>query len=240
MHSNSDSKFKALFQGAGTPFRALLFMIQNPELLWLSLLPMFFSLFFYALFLYFLIQGLILKIQALMTGWLAHFSGIALFFAALSVSLAFIFLALHSFMFMTSLCASPFNDILAEKTEKKLSVTPIKNSFFYLISVFFLDLRKTGINLILSVFFSLGMLIPGVGIIFFLGLALLNTFTFITYPQSRRKHGILESISWMRENFFLCLGFGLSTLLLFSVPLINLFALPVSVIGGTMLFLRSR
>jgi len=90
-----------------------------------------------------------------------------------------------------------------------------------------------------GIIFSLGMLLPVANVIFFLGLALLNTFTFITYPQSRREHGLSESLQWIRNHFWLSLGFGITTLLLFSIPLVDFFALPVSVVGGTILFFEA-
>ena len=41
--------------------------------------------------------------------------------------------------------------------------------------------------------------------------------------------------------FFCCwlaMGFGLATAILFGIPVINLFALPLSVVGGTVLYFR--
>ena len=80
------------------------------------------------------------------------------------------------------------------------------------------------------------MLLPVANIVFFIGLVLLHTFTFITYPQSRREQGLLQSLLWIKDHFYLSLGFGVMSFILFSIPVIDFFALPISVVGGTLLF----
>jgi len=147
------------------------------------------------------------------------------------------FFAISFLTFLMSFLASPFNDLLAEKTERVIGMQDVPHwSAGRFIRVFWIDLRKSIITLFTALVFSLGMLVPVANIIFFIGLALLHTFTFITYPQSRREHGLFQSLIWIKENFFLSLGFGMSTLILFSIPIVDFFALPISVVGGTLLF----
>jgi uncharacterized protein involved in cysteine biosynthesis len=72
-----------------------------------------------------------------------------------------------------------------------------------------------------------------------LGFSLITTLTFISYPQSRRQLGLIQCLAWMRKNLFASLGFGLATMILFGIPVVNAFALPLSVVGGTLLYLES-
>ncbi len=139
---------------------------------------------------------------------------------------------------LIQLISSPFNDLLAEGTEKALGETVPPFSFTHLIKVFFLDLRKTGLNFGLTIVFLGVGLFPFMGALSILGLAFVQTLSFVAYPQSRRNHGVAESLRWIQRNPFLSLGFGLASLLLFSVPVINLFALPVSVMAGTLVYLK--
>ena len=219
------------------PLRAIPLITFNPTLLGLSMLPIACSIVTLSIVLYAIMAGVGTWLTSIMTGWLSHYSGAALVVVSIIIVMAFLFFTINSLTFITSLFASPFNDLLANATETALGETKIKQSFFHLVIVFFLDLRKTVLTVFFSILFGLGLLLPGVGILFIIGIAFLNTFTFITYPQSRRKHGVRESLSWMVEHRALSLGFGLATTLVFSIPVINLFALPLSVVGGTMLFL---
>jgi uncharacterized protein involved in cysteine biosynthesis len=43
----------------------------------------------------------------------------------------------------------------------------------------------------------------------------------------------------MWRHPFACAGFGAVTLLLFSIPLLSVVALPLSVVGGTFLYARA-
>jgi uncharacterized protein involved in cysteine biosynthesis len=247
MPSNSDLRSKSFVQdflfGLMVPIRAVGVIFSRPKLLTLSLIPILATVVILALTFYAIMAGFGTFVrQWLMTsmhGMLADYSGGLSLVASGIAGLALIFFALNSLTFLASLIASPFNDTLAESTEHAIEVSDIPTqNLARLIRVFFLDLRKTIITLTLSIVFTIGMLIPVVGIVFFLGVALLNTFTFVTYPQSRRVHGVFDSIAWVRKNLGLALGFGVITTLLFGFPVVNLFALPLSVVGGTMLYFR--
>jgi CysZ protein len=228
--------------GLTTPLRAVALILFDPRLLTLSALPILLSCVFLAITFYALMAGaytwLLHWFTIFSNGWMAQFSEVVHFLISLIIIVVFILFSTNLVMILTTFIASPLNDFLAEATEGALHEPKIKKSFFYLLKVFFLDLRKTIFTLIFTIFFGLGLLLPGVGMVFFLGVALLNTFTFVTYSQSRRAHGFRDSLRWIFQNFWLALGFGITTTALFSVPPFNLFAIPLSVVGGTMLFLN--
>jgi CysZ protein len=247
MPHNSVSKSKQFLQdfifGLTTPLRAVGLVFSRPKLLTLSLMPIAATLVLLSLVFYALMAGVagFLK-QWLMTamhGYLSGYSTSLSIVASVAAGIALVFLGLNSITFIASLISSPFNDWLAESTETAIKVRdPIKSSFVRLVRVFFLDLRKTIVTLTLSIIFTIGLLLPIAGLVFFLGIALLNTLTFVTYPQSRREHGLRDSVRWIFQNLGLSLGFGVFTTVLFGIPVINLFALPIAVVGGTMLYFR--
>jgi len=216
-------------------------ILKHPALWRLSIAPIILTAFLFASLLGFALFLLRIFAHSSIFAVLSDYSGIV--FGVLSV-LAIIGFALIAGSFMTffiSLISSPLNDLLAEKTEVTLEVRNVApwNAGRFLRTLW-IDLRKTLIAFLAWAVFSLGMFIPVANAIFFCGLALLNTFTYITYPQSRREQGLRQSLEWIREHPWKSLGFGLTTSLLLSIPLVNLIALPVSVVGGTLLYLEAE
>jgi CysZ protein len=69
---------------------------------------------------------------------------------------------------------------------------------------------------------------------------LLMTFQYVSYAQTRRGHGLIESLKWILLHPASCMSFGAVLTLLFSIPLISVFAIPVAVVGGTLLFAQTQ
>lgn len=241
MRSTLASRFDSLVAGAITPFRAMRLISKNPALWRLSIAPIILSAFLLASLLGLALFLLKIFAHSSIFAALSDYSGIVF---AILATLAIIGLSLIAGGFMTffiSLISSPLNDLLAEKTEVTLEVKQVAHwNAGRFLRTLWIDLRKTVIAILAWVVFSLGLLIPIANAIFFCGLALLNTFTYITYPQSRREQGLGESLQWIIRHPWKSLGFGLTTSLLFSIPLVNLIALPVSVVGGTLLFIEAE
>ena len=238
MPSNLDSRFKQFAYGFSTPARVLALSIEHPKLILLSLLPVIMTLIVISISIYSLLAGVWhYSSEYFMNGLSAYASGLS-HLLVLIVGAILLYFIFHTLNLFTSLIASPFNDIWAEATEEATGAVRIKLGFFNLLRVFALDLRKTVLSVFALLGFALLSFVPLLGLFSLLGFSLIQTFTFVTYPQSRRQHGIRESISWISKNWAVSLGFGIVTLLLFGVPVINLFALPLSVIGGTLIFLK--
>ena len=238
MPSSLASKFNEFSRGFTTPLRALSLILAHPKLILLSILPMAITLLVLSGTIYALLTGAWHTSNSFFESWVASYSGALSHVMVVLAGALLLYITFHTFTLFISLFSSPFNDFLAEETEKASGVHSTRPSLLTLVHVFFLDLRKTALSLIFVACFGLFSFVPVIGFFSLFGFALVNTFTFVTYPQSRRKHGILESLSWMRQNWASSLGFGLVTLLLFGIPILNLFALPLSVVGGTMIFIK--
>lgn len=224
-----------------TPIQAVGVIFSSPKLLMWSVLPIAVTVVVLAVLFYALMAGVWTWALSTFTGYFASWTGTFAVVIEIVVALVFLYVSAFTLSTLTSLFASPFNDILAESTERHLGVTDIPpTTFGRLVRVFFLDLRKTLITLTLAVALALFMLIPVIGLLGLVGTSLLNTFTFVTYPQSRRETGVRESIAWIRRNWAASLGFGFTLIFLFAIPVINLFAIPVSVVGGTLLWLKKE
>jgi uncharacterized protein involved in cysteine biosynthesis len=235
-----DSKFSEFVRGFLTPVRALQTVFHRPKLLTICLFPIFLTLVVAALCIYAVLIGA----WSIGTTWFQSFAGsytgIATGIFAFFAGIFTLYLAFQSMSILLSLLASPFNDWLAEETERALGKAPIPLTFGVFVRVFFLDLRKTVLTLVASLGFWFLAFVPGLGLLSPLGFALITTLTFISYPQSRRHFGVIECLLWMKRNFAASLGFGLSAMILFAIPVLDVFALPLSVVGGTLLFLETE
>jgi len=238
MHLTSDSKFKEFTYGLTTPVRVLQVLLENPRLLGLFLLPMGITVLFIAITIYSLLIGLWSTSRDL----LQHFLGSWTFLGSGVISfiggVLFFYLLSLILNLLVQLVSSPFNDILAEKTEIACGQTPDPVTLRRLLQVAWIDLKKTGFSLTATLILLLIGLIPGLGIASLPGLALVQAFIFLSYPLSRRTLGLRASLGWIGGSFFRALGFGLITLVLFAIPVLNLFALPLSVMGGTLCYLK--
>jgi CysZ protein len=224
-----------------TPIQAVGVIFSSPKLLMWSVLPIAVTVVVLSLLFYALLAGVWKWALSSFTGYFASWSGAFGVVAEILAALAFLYVTVFTLSTLVSLFASPFNDLLAESTEKALGVLDVPpTTVGRLIRVFFLDLRKTVITLSLALMIALFMLVPVVGLLGLLGTAFLNTFTFVTYPQSRRETGVRDSIRWVRDHWAVSLGFGFTLLFLFAIPVVNLFAIPVAVVGGTLLWTEAR
>ena len=234
MHSSSDFKsdfFSEFFFGFTMPVRSLKLIAFDPKLLILSILPVMITLLLFAI----LIYGIVAGAGAFLLAKLGVYFGAAVT-GVLAILLCF--LAFQGMIASVSFLSIPFNDFLAEQTERSIGVTPpARKGFGYTFRILSMDIGKTALNLTLMALFTIGAWVPVVGIISFLGLVFLNTLNFISYPQSRRLQGVIYSFAWVKNNGSRSLGFGIATLIIFSIPVINFFALPLSVVGGTILVL---
>ena len=238
MHSTLASRSREFLQGFTSPLRVLGLLLENPKLLGLFILPMAITLVVVSSVIYGVLIGLWSTFQSLFQGILGAYSNFGSGLLSVLAGALLLYFSALGLGLLIQLFASPFNDILAEKTEIACGESPPPTTLGRLIHVFLIDLRKTGFTLFLTLTLFVVGLIPVIGLLSIPGLALVQAFTFLSYPLSRRTVGLWGSISWIRSNFFRSLGFGLITLLLFSIPVINLFALPISVIAGTLVFLK--
>ena len=233
----------SLFYGLTLPLRALKLIILHPILLFWSLLPI----------------GITLAVSRLMIGALMNFVKQHLFqllthagispsswgaWILLAVTQVLVFLlAAFSFSFIAGIIASPFNDFLAENTER-FSTPPLlpplhKNTFRYRVHLLRIDVAKTaaaGLATFLALIFSW---VPVLNFAVMWTAFMLIAFQFISYPQTRRGLGFLEGLRFLLRNHFACLGFGISFAFLFAIPLVSSLALPLAVIGGTLLVARA-
>ncbi len=216
------------------PLAAGKLIFSSPKLLLLSIMPVLISIT--------ALTGLIFGLVTSMSSYLMAKLGV--YFAVtlkVIIVIGLIFVAFQVMVFLIDVLAIPFSDYLALHTEKSIGQNPPERAGFgHTFRLLSLDFGKTALNTALLALFTVGTWIPMVNLFFFLGIALLNTLNFISYPQSRRMLGVHDSFAWLKKNKSRSLGFGIATTVLFSIPVINFFALPLSVVGGTLLYFKPK
>ncbi|MBI2567236.1 MAG: EI24 domain-containing protein [Candidatus Schekmanbacteria bacterium] len=172
--------------------------------------------------------------------WLAKVLAWVVWFAAvvLSVTLAVV-------LVVGNIVIGPFHAALAAETERihrgAVAGGQVRGFFYEMRRTIVEELKKSLFFLSLAALFALAGLIPGVGLlaiplgqlfaVFFLGLA------FTDFAMERRGMLFRHKRQFFYANPLSMLGFGLAILLVMAVPLLNILAAPMLVVGGTLLFL---
>jgi CysZ protein len=152
-------------------------------------------------------------------------------------------LVVITFATLASLVGQPFYERICDRVERRLGSPPPASSAPWWRSLPRATLESLGLltlTLLCSVpVFLLGVLpvvgqtvAPVAGAIvtgFFLAIELL------AIPLERRGLRLAGRVQWVWRHRYVTVGFGVATFLLFLVPLMNVFAMPAAVVGGTLL-----
>ena len=234
-----------LFFGLLLPWNALGKILKHPKLLVLSVLPLGLTVlvtFLGLSSLKGLLAGYGMKLLA-QWGWAA--GSLTAQAALLVMDLALILVGAMSFSVVAAVLTAPFNDFLAEATEPIAGVPEVSAEFRtwgFRVRAVVIDIFKTLIIGVIQIFLLLGGLlaiwIPGLNLLFATLAFALLAYQYLMYPQTRRGIGFVESLNFIRRNLLATLGFGASIGFIFAIPVISALALPLAVVGGTLLFAR--
>lgn len=236
----SFGRIRSFWFGLTLPWAALRLILSRRSLLALSAFPLAVTI---ALYIY-AIQGAQSwaqhTIEAALAAW--GWADWTVWVAAVFVKIALFIAAALTFSISSSLVASPFNDFLAERTERH-STPPLPptpglgiGGQLRLVGI---DLMKTIAAGVAGLFALLLSLVPIVNLFAFGLTFLLIAFQYISYPQTRRGQTLRQSLAFLWHHSYACLGFGASIAFIFAIPLISTLALPIAVVGGTLLYARA-
>jgi CysZ protein len=164
----------------------------------------------------------------------------AVFFAIVAAA------SLAAALALAGVLASPFHDVLSLRTERVESGAIV-------------DLAPGGLRETLrsaaadagrlAIFFAIqgailvaGLVVPGgqivVGPVLMLVTAFFLPLEYASFALDRRALGLRGKLAWIRRHRAAAVGFGAAALALCAVPIVNLAALPVLVVAGTLLVVR--
>jgi CysZ protein len=169
--------------------------------------------------------------------------GAALFLALAGAALVAAYL-------VASLLASPVHDALAARVEQIVTGAPPAPGAPGLAGALRDGLRAAREELRRLLFFLaltlplvlLGALVPGAALVTGPLLVLLTVFflplDYASYTLDRRRLSFAEKRRWLLAQRGVVLGFGSAAFLVCTIPGMNLLAMPVLVVAGTLLALR--
>jgi CysZ protein len=153
-------------------------------------------------------------------------------------------LVFFTFAVVGNLIASPFNDILSEKTEAILTGRQGEEPFR--LTVFLQDARRTLFDetrkmllfVLVMVLLLLLNLIPVVGSVLYPVLSAGLTIYFLAveytgYTFTRKHLSYKDQRGYIFKNKSLLFGFGTGLLLVLAIPLFQFLCIPLGVVGGT-------
>jgi CysZ protein len=164
-----------------------------------------------------------------------------------TLSVVMYFVVSWTFVLIVSLIASPFNDIISNRAEKKL-LGEVPESIDKSFSRLMKRIGFTLINEIKKISFILAMtflalmlnFVPILAPVSFVLSALLLSIGFVDYTWSRKDKKFVECLSDIRKTF---LGYTISGsifMVLIAIPVVNLLTLPFAVVYYTVLQVKNE
>ncbi len=154
----------------------------------------------------------------------------------------------YTFTLLANLIGAPFNGLLAERLEARLTgrVAPDSQGTGYLVRSGFIavvsELRKIGYMLARTIPLLILFLIPGLNVLApFAWLAFsawMLALEYVDAPMGNHDLTFHDGRRLLGENRPLALGFGGAVLIITSFPVLNFIAMPVAVAGATALWVE--
>ena len=153
-----------------------------------------------------------------------------------------------TFTIAANIVGAPFNGLLSERVEEYLTGAKTEPSEGWkkmiknLIPTILAEFKKLLYVIMYTILFLLLFLVPFVNIIapvvwmFFS--AWILALEYVDYPMANHNISFDELRKRLKERIILTFGFGFSTLLLITIPVINLLAIPTAVAGATVMWVE--
>lgn len=161
--------------------------------------------------------------------------------------IASLLIVFFAFTLVANILGAPFNGVLSEKIEEQLTHQKVASGEGYadllrgarvgivneFRKLFYLAVRTLPLLIII--------LIPGINIfapfLWFVFGAWLLAIEYLDYPMGNRNLPFKQQLALIKQNRFLCLGFGAALVFMTIIPVLNFFAMPVGVAAATALWI---
>lgn len=242
-----DNPMSRFVSGFFYPFQSLRFIWKNPKLLKYVAIPFLINLIVFsgAVFLGLDFFGdIVARYVPRGEAWYWAF---LTFFAWLLASVVTALLVFFCFTVVGNLIASPFNDLLSERTEEILAGVGTAEPFAWKTfggdawRAIVVEGKKMGFFVIGMLVLLLLNLIPVLGqLLYSISAALFTLFflavEYLGYVLSRKRLSFARQRRYVFGQISLHLGFAVGVLCLLAVPLMQLLCIPLAVVGATRLY----
>jgi CysZ protein len=234
-------------RGFSYPLRAVKFLGQKPGLLKYLAIPFAINLLVFSLSVYFGLDLFDHLLQAYAPSTEVWY-GMILYYLAWAVALLLTTVAVFfSFTVVGNLIASPFNELLSERTEI-LKSGPLPSERFTIGRFWSEAKRALLVEIKKLIFFVVVMLlllavnlIPGIGQAIYAVAAPLFTLFFLVieymaFVLMRKQLSFAEQRRYITRQPLLMLGFACAVFCLLAIPFVQFFCIPLAVVGATLLW----
>lgn len=224
-------------------------LINQPGIRRFAYLPMLINTLLFSVALWFGLSNFGGWLDALMPTWLpAWLESILTWLIWPLFILLLAIIVFFSFSVIANILAAPFNGILAEMVEKKMTGgSPPDMPWAQLLKdtpkMIFNELRKVAYLLMWVLPLLILSLIPGLNLFAPLLWLLFSSWTlaldYHDYPMGNHQLAFRQQRELLRQNRGLALGFGGATMLATMIPILNFLVIPAAVAGATKLYLEN-
>ena len=237
------SRRRSLWYGLTLPYAALRLVLATRTLLFWSILPIVLTLVLYVWVIGAVQDWAMAQIVSTLRAWGWDPGGWIVWTISLASQMVLILVGALTFAFTSTVVASPFNDVLAERTEA-VAEPPLppadSRGLRAQLRLVWIDLVKTVAATAAGLIALLFAWVPGLNLLSFLVVCLLVCFQYTSYPQTRRRERLGRGFAFLLRHVWACSGFGASVSLLYAIPVVSSFTLPLAVVGGTLLVARAQ
>jgi CysZ protein len=234
-------------RGFSYPLRAAKFLVKKPGLLKYMAIPFAINLLVFSLSVYFGLDMFERLLAAYAPSPEVWYGMILYYLAWIVAMLLTTVVVFFSFTVIGNLIASPFNELLSERTEalkignsaeEKFSaarfLADAKNALF--VEVKKMTVFISGMLLLLTI-----NLIPGIGSVIYALLAPLFTLFFLVveylaFVLMRKQLSFADQRRYVSKRPVMMLGFGCGVFCLLAIPFLQFFCIPLAVVGATLLW----
>ncbi len=226
-----------LFTGAGYLFKGVS-LVTRPRLRRYVIVPGLVNIVIFSLAIYFTAGWVFETSQGLLPGWLDWLA-----FVLVPLVLVICFAAMFfTFTMVANLLAAPFNGLLAEAVETRLTGRELPPSDFQKIVkdvglAITSELRKLAYILPRIIPLTVLLLVPAIGQVLWAAFsAWMLAISFADYPMANHGLSFPDQRRLLGERRWLAIGFGLAVMFAMTIPIVNFFVMPCAVAGATALW----
>jgi len=222
-------------------------LIHQPGIRRFAYLPMLINTLLFSFAIWFGMSNFGSWLDALMPGWLpAWLESILLWLIWPLFVLLLAVIVFFSFSVIANVLAAPFNGILAEMVEKKVTggsppEMPWKQMLKDTPKMVFNEFRKIAYLLMWMLPLLILSWIPGLNLLAPLLWLLFSSWTlaldYHDYPMGNHQLDFRKQREILLKNRGLALGFGGATMFATMIPIVNFLVIPAAVAGATVLYL---
>lgn len=235
---------RSLLSGTGYLLRGIRTFVQTPSMWPLGLIPVLIALAVVSGLLALLAVNLDEAAAALTPAaerWSPSARDTTRFVVGTALLVGGVFLAVLGFATLTNLIGQPFFEALSDRIEQRLGGAPppappwwrtLPRATAESLMLLLIGLGAGLVLLVLNLVPLVGQVVAALVWGFLLAVELL------AIPLQRRGLHLRDRLRVLWRNRLLVTGFGMAAFLLFLVPLMNIFAMPGAIIGGTLLARR--